>query len=200
MRIKEQETRLTLHEHDDDDDDDDDENCNSETRIHFDTVFVRCLKSEYNLVTVDSCMPDESRLQSHVATLFNSTRELEYKSAYSPDKIHLTQKIKHDSLLLYSTFRSALQQLACMIRTRCHGSKSHSRVPLLHIHIVTSSNTDGFGGVVVSMLASSTQVRGFKPGRSRWIFTGVKILSIPSSGGEVKESVPCPSFAACKRT
>ena len=59
---------------------------------------------------------------------------------------------------------------------------------------------DGFGGLVVSMLASGTQVRGFKPGRNRWIFTGVKILSMPSSGGEVKESVPYPSFAACKRT
>ena len=45
---------------------------------------------------------------------------------------------------------------------------------------------DGFVGLVVSMLASGTQVCGFKPGRSRWIFTGVKILSIPSSGGEVK--------------
>ena len=31
-------------------------------------------------------------------------------------------------------------------------------------------------------------------------FSGVKILSMPSSGGEVKESVPCPSFAACKTT
>ena len=59
---------------------------------------------------------------------------------------------------------------------------------------------DGFGCLVVSMLASGTQVCGFKPGRSRWIFTGVKILSMPSSGGEVKESVPCRSFAACKRT
>ena len=53
----------------------------------------------------------------------------------------------------------------------------------------------GFGGLVVSMLASDTQVR-----RSRWIFTGVKILSMPSSGGEVKESVPCPSYAACQRS
>ena len=59
---------------------------------------------------------------------------------------------------------------------------------------------NGLGGLVVSMLASGTQVCGFKPGRSRWIFTGVKILNMPSSGGEVKESVPCPSFAACKRT
>ena len=31
-------------------------------------------------------------------------------------------------------------------------------------------------------------------------FSDVKILSMPSSGREVKESVPCPSFAACKRT
>ena len=59
---------------------------------------------------------------------------------------------------------------------------------------------DGFGGLVVSMLASGTQVCGFKPSRSHWIFTGVKILSMPSSRGEEKESVPCPSFAACKRT
>ena len=58
---------------------------------------------------------------------------------------------------------------------------------------------DGFGGLVVSMLASGTQVCGFKPDRSRCIFTGVKILSMPSSGGEVKEFVPCPSFAACKK-
>ena len=32
-------------------------------------------------------------------------------------------------------------------------------------------------------------------------FSGIsKILRMPSVGGEVKESVPCPSFAACKRT
>jgi len=29
---------------------------------------------------------------------------------------------------------------------------------------------DGFGGLVVSMLASGTRVRGLKLGRSRWIF------------------------------
>ena len=33
---------------------------------------------------------------------------------------------------------------------------------------------DGFSGLVVSMLASGTQVCGFKPGRSRWIFSDVK--------------------------
>jgi len=50
-----------------------------------------------------------------------------------------------------------------------------------------------------SVLAFSTQVCGFKPGRSRWIFKGKKILSTPSFRGEVKPSVPCRRFAACKR-
>jgi hypothetical protein len=53
---------------------------------------------------------------------------------------------------------------------------------------------------VVRILASGTQVRGFKPGRSRRIFKAKKILSMPSFGGEVKPSVPCRSFVACKRT
>ena len=43
-------------------------------------------------------------------------------------------------------------------------------------------------------------VRGFKPGRSRRIFKGEKILSTPSFGGEVKPSVPCRRFAAYKRS
>ena len=51
-----------------------------------------------------------------------------------------------------------------------------------------------------SVLVFSTQVRGFKPGRSRWIFKGEKILSMPSFGGEVKPSVPWCRFAACKRS
>jgi len=51
-----------------------------------------------------------------------------------------------------------------------------------------------------SVLAFGTQVRGFKPGRSRRIFKGEKILSTPSFGREVKPSVPCRRFAACKRS
>ena len=62
--------------------------------------------------------------------------------------------------------------------------------------MIVSSHVDGFGGLVVSILASDTRVRGFKLD-----FSGVrKILSMHSFGGEVKESVPSPSFAACKRT
>jgi hypothetical protein len=50
------------------------------------------------------------------------------------------------------------------------------------------------------VLAFSTQVRGFKPGRNHRIFKGGKILSTLSFGGEVRPSVPCRRFAACKRS
>ena len=50
------------------------------------------------------------------------------------------------------------------------------------------------------MLAFGTQVSGFKPGRSRRIFQGEKILSTPSFGREVKAFVPCRRFTACKRS
>jgi len=51
-----------------------------------------------------------------------------------------------------------------------------------------------------SVLAFGTHVRGFKPGRSRRIFKGEKILSTLSFGGEVQPSVPRRRFAACKRS
>jgi hypothetical protein len=50
------------------------------------------------------------------------------------------------------------------------------------------------------VLAFSTQVPGFKPDRSRRIFKGERISSTSSFGGEVKPSVPCRRFAACKRS
>jgi hypothetical protein len=62
------------------------------------------------------------------------------------------------------------------------------------------SCTSGFGGLVVSKLASGTQVCGFKPGWSRRIFLGVNILSMPSFGREVKPFIPCCRFSARKRT
>ena len=41
---------------------------------------------------------------------------------------------------------------------------------ILEFTLIFTSKVDGFGGPVVSMLASVTQVCGFKPVRSRWIF------------------------------
>jgi hypothetical protein len=57
-----------------------------------------------------------------------------------------------------------------------------------------------FGGLLVSMLVSGTQDRGFEPLRNRLIIRGEKIHSMPSFGEEVKPSVPCRRFAACKGT
>ena len=51
-----------------------------------------------------------------------------------------------------------------------------------------------------SVLAFDTQVRGFKPGRSRRIFQDEEILSTPSFGREVKPFVPCRIFTARKRS
>jgi len=55
---------------------------------------------------------------------------------------------------------------------------------------------NGFGGLEVSVLAFGTQVRGSKSSD----FSDEKILSAPFFGGEVKPSVPCRKFTACKRT
>jgi hypothetical protein len=49
----------------------------------------------------------------------------------------------------------------------------------------------GIGGLVVSMLASGIRVRRFKPVRSRWNFSGEKILSMPSFGWEITPFAPC---------
>jgi hypothetical protein len=87
------------------------------------------------------------------------------------------------------------------IRALLYRTHSHlAHVPqYTHTYTFVCMTSD-FSGLVVSMLASGTQVCGFKPGWSRRIFQAKKILSMPSFGREVKPSVPCRSFAACKRS
>jgi hypothetical protein len=51
------------------------------------------------------------------------------------------------------------------------------------------------GGLVVSALATEPKVRGFNG-----FLRVIKIRSTTSFGGEVKPSVPCRRFTACKRT
>jgi hypothetical protein len=55
----------------------------------------------------------------------------------------------------------------------------------------------GFNGLVVSMLSSGTQDRGFAPGRSCRIFRARKILSMPSFGRKVRPFAACCRFVAC---
>ena len=67
-----------------------------------------------------------------------------------------------------------------LISSRCrkkvHVQQTITVIPqMLHFSFSANVDTrilkvDGFGGLVVSMLASGTQVCGFKPCRSRWIF------------------------------
>jgi hypothetical protein len=64
--------------------------------------------------------------------------------------------------------------------------------------ISVNTQKSNFGGLGVSALAFGTQVRGFKPGRSRRIFQGQKILSAPSFVRDVKPWVPCRWFTALK--
>jgi hypothetical protein len=70
----------------------------------------------------------------------------------------------------------------------------HSSETLVSTYIVA------LGGLVVSVLANGPKVRGFKPGRERWILRVIKSVARLPSEGKVKPSVPCRRFTACKRT
>jgi hypothetical protein len=47
------------------------------------------------------------------------------------------------------------------------------------------------GGVIVIVLTTESKLRGFKPGRERWIFRAMKIRSTTSFGVKIKPSSPC---------
>jgi hypothetical protein len=95
--------------------------------------------------------------------------------------------------------QSLLADPLCPSRESC--SKTHRTHALSWGTQRQEFNCDcGFGGLGVSILASGTQDRGFAPDWSRRISPAGKIHSMPFFGGEVKQSVPCPSFGACKRT
>jgi hypothetical protein len=58
----------------------------------------------------------------------------------------------------------------------------------------------GFDVLEVACWPLVPKFAGFKPGRSCRNFRARKILSTPFFGGEVKPSVPCRSFTACKKS
>jgi hypothetical protein len=73
----------------------------------------------------------------------------------------------------------------------------------LHIHTCENLVSWKYCSLFTSLLPIwcrlvACQVHGFKPSWSCRNFWARKILSMPSFGGEVKPSVPCCSFAACK--
>jgi hypothetical protein len=59
---------------------------------------------------------------------------------------------------------------------------------------------NGFGGLEVTCWPLVPKFAGSNPAEPVGFLRGVKILSTPSFGGEVKPAVPCRRFAACKRS
>jgi membrane-associated protease RseP (regulator of RpoE activity) len=56
---------------------------------------------------------------------------------------------------------------------------------------VVTNNIVTLGGLMVIVPAVGLKVRGFRPGRGRWILRAIKIRSTTSLGGKVKPAVPC---------
>jgi hypothetical protein len=88
-----------------------------------------------------------------------------------------------------------------VLRLICRGQLFFSQIVQLLENVIIAGMIwyCDFGGLGVSVLASGTQVRGFKPDRCR-IFKGGKVISTPSFGRELKPWVPCRRFVACKRS
>ena len=72
-------------------------------------------------------------------------------------------------------------------------------IPLATIlrHIIT---VNGFGGLGVACWPLVPKFAGSYPAEAAGFLRAKKILSTPSFGGEVKPSVACRRFAACKRS
>ena len=66
-------------------------------------------------------------------------------------------------------------------------------------YLKTNANI-GFGGLGVECWPLVPKFAGSNPAEDVGFFRAKKILSTPSFGGEVKPSVPCRRFAACKRS
>jgi len=69
-------------------------------------------------------------------------------------------------------------------------------------HLIFScvSFNHGFDGLAVACWPSVPKFAGSNPAGAVGFLGQNKILSAPSFGGEVKPSVPCRSFATCKRS
>ena len=91
---------------------------------------------------------------------------------------------------------SLVEKIATSIQNMAQLKLSAVRVRRLESFNI---HNDGFGGLVVSMLASGTWVRGFKPGRSRWIFrTSEKSSACLPSEGKWKNLSHVPALRHVK--
>ena len=71
---------------------------------------------------------------------------------------------------------------------------------ILDFCTINSTHSYSPGVLVVTILASGSEIRRFKPSWGQWIFSECKNLSMASFGRGVKPWVPCRTFTARKRT
>jgi hypothetical protein len=100
-----------------------------------------------------------------------------------PTQKHQTTLILHRSKRNYRIY--------VLIR---RGSRATYCIPMLYAMQIRLRWSRG------SVPAFGIQVRGFAPGQKRRIFRAKNIPSTPSFGGEVKPTVPCRGFTACRRS
>jgi hypothetical protein len=122
----------------------------------------------------------------------NFTTNEDMATKFEADLHHCVRNVKEKNVLLFK-FR---YNICIGVRIIKEFSDSVESGTPCTISLRTTSQS-GFVGLVVSVLASGTQARGFQLGRSRRIFKGVKIPSTASFGGEVKPSVPRRRFVEC---
>jgi hypothetical protein len=89
----------------------------------------------------------------------------------------------------------------CMVKKAARlCATSHNRLPGYDRHWIVSDITDRFGGLEVACWPLIPKFAGSNPAEAVGFFRAKKILSKPSFGGEIKPSVPCRRFTACKRS
>jgi hypothetical protein len=90
-------------------------------------------------------------------------------------------EIRLDSnIIIYGMLLSYKESLNGVL---IQGTLSFNETYVLECNTRLSTHKSGFGELVVSMLASVTQVSGFKPGQNRRIFRAKKSsVCLPSKG------------------
>ena len=115
--------------------------------------------------------------------IFTSRLILDFKVTETPG-ITLLICI-HMSFLPYIFFHNKIPYINLyFLHTQKQTTTDVYQWQLINRDVWLNLQIDGFGGLVVSILATGTRVRGFKPGRSRWIFraSGKSSVCLPSEG------------------
>jgi hypothetical protein len=167
-------------------------------------VFLFCSKVQEQFVTLNNEIEGLKRA-SKDEMLKNEHLTIILKKIHSEEA-----NLKHLTSVWEEKGNTVEMQLSAVHSMLEQTDKEMQGIMLVSVHVVKRQEStpfcfnsvvqcvaSGFDRLVISMLASGTQDRGFPPGRSCRIFSGEKVLSMPSFGREVKPFAPCRRFAAC---